>query len=81
MTTEKKALKLEFAPGCFDAFEGTQEELNEMVSEIQRMFESGELEARAEPVDLDELMQNEPEYAEKIIQALDDIDTPKRNLQ
>lgn len=81
MTTEKKELKLEFAPGCFDNFEGTQEELNEMVAEIQRMFESGELEAKAEPVDLDELFEDEPEYAEKIIQALDDIDTPKRKLQ
>jgi hypothetical protein len=33
------------------------------------------------PVDIDELMEDEPEYAEKIIQVLDDIDTTKRNLQ
>ena len=81
MTKEKKALKLEFAPGCFDSFEGTQEELDEMVAEIHRMFESGEMEANAVPVDIDELMEDEPEYAEKIIQVLDDIDTAKRNLQ
>lgn len=41
MTEEKKPLKLEFAPGCFDNFEGTQEELDELMAEIQRMFESG----------------------------------------
>jgi hypothetical protein len=81
MTEENKALKLEFAPGCFDSFEGTQEELNEMVAEIHRMFESGEMEANARPVDIDELFEAEPEYAEKIVLALDNIDTSKRNLQ
>ena len=81
MTKEKKALTLEFAPGCFDSFEGTQEELDEMVAEIHRMFESGELEANARTVDIDELFEDEPEYAEKIVLALDNIDTSKRNLQ
>jgi len=28
--THDKLTKIEFAPGCFDDFEGTQEELNEM---------------------------------------------------
>lgn len=41
--TEEKKLKVEFAPGCFDHFEGTQEELDEMIAEIQRMVETGEL--------------------------------------
>ena len=41
MTDEKdKELKIEFAPGCFNQFEGTQEELDEMVAEIQKMFAS-----------------------------------------
>lgn len=35
--------KLIFAEGCFDEFEGTQEELDELVADIKRMFESGEL--------------------------------------
>jgi len=39
---EDKKLELVFAPGCFDSFEGTQEELDELVQEIQRMFDSGE---------------------------------------
>jgi hypothetical protein len=36
--TEEKKMKIEFAPGCFDNFDGTQEELDEMVSEIQKIF-------------------------------------------
>jgi hypothetical protein len=80
MTEEKKALKLEFAPGCFDGFEGTQEELDDLMSEIQRMFDSGEMEANSTPVDIDELIEEEPEYALKLMQSLND-EEPKRNLQ
>ena len=39
---EDKKLKVEFAPGCFDSFEGTQEELDELMTEIQRLVDSGE---------------------------------------
>lgn len=46
----KKDLKLEFAPGAFDGFEGTQEELDELMAEIQKAFESGELLEIMEPV-------------------------------
>ena len=80
MTEEKKALKLEFAPGCFDSFEGTQEELDDLMAEIQRMFDSGEMEANSTPVDIDELIEEEPEYALKLMQSLND-EEPKRNLQ
>ena len=47
--------KLEFAPGCFDDFTGTQAELDAMVLEIRRLFESGELIENAVPVDLSQL--------------------------
>ena len=80
MTEEKKALTLEFAPGCFDGFEGTQEELDDLMTEIQRMFDSGEMEANSTPVDIDELIEEEPEYALKLMQSLND-EEPKRNLQ
>ena len=36
-------MKIEFAPGCFDDFEGTQEELDELVAQLTEMAESGEL--------------------------------------
>lgn len=40
--TDKK-LKVEFAPGCFDEFDGTQEELQEMLAMIHQMAEDGTL--------------------------------------
>ena len=38
---ELKELKIEFAPGCFDSFEGTQEELDGLIAEIKNMFANG----------------------------------------
>ena len=55
--SDPKKIQVIFTPGCFDDFEGTQEELDEFVAEIQRMADSGELLANSEPVDLDELAQ------------------------
>ena len=40
--TDKK-LKLEIAPGAFDNFEGSQEELDEMMAAIKQMMEDGTL--------------------------------------
>jgi hypothetical protein len=40
----KKKMKIEFAPGAFDTFDGTQDELDALVAELERMAESGELE-------------------------------------
>lgn len=70
--TEEKKIKVEFAPGAFDSFEGTQEELDELIAEIQRMVESGELMEKGRAIDFDELMEEDPEYAEKILKSLDD---------
>jgi uncharacterized protein YqgV (UPF0045/DUF77 family) len=52
---ELKDLKIEFAPGCFDNFEGTQEELDELIAEIHRMFSSGEVHKNTRKLDLDDL--------------------------
>lgn len=38
--TDKK-LKVVFAPGCFDNFEGSEEELAELLAEIHKMAEDG----------------------------------------
>lgn len=40
---EKKKPELVFAPGCFDNFDGTQEELDELLAEIQRLVDTGEI--------------------------------------
>ena len=58
MTEDKKELKLVFAPGCFDNFDGTQEELDEFIAEIKQMFESGEYLEKSVPIselDLDDI--------------------------
>jgi hypothetical protein len=83
--TEEKKLKVEFAPGAFDHFEGTQEELDEMMAEITTMFTEltpEELEARSAPVDLTDLANDEDitdEQFEQILTAL--VGNSQRKLQ
>jgi hypothetical protein len=81
MTEENKTVKVVFEPGCFDDFEGTQEELDELVADIQKMFENGEFEKKSEPVDIDDLIENDPAVAEKIFRALQDDKDTQRKLQ
>lgn len=50
-----KDLKVVFAPGCFDDFEGTQEELAELIAKIHEMAASGEITDNATLVDVDDL--------------------------
>ena len=59
-----------FDPGCFDDFDGTQEELDNLVKEINRMFESGEMDTNSKEIDLEQLFEEEPDIAEKIIEKL-----------
>ena len=60
--SNSKKIEVEFAPGCFDAFEGTQEELDALIQEIQHMAESGELEANSRPLEIDELQEYLDEF-------------------
>lgn len=83
MTSKTEPLKIQFAPGCFDDFAGTQEELAELIATIHETFANmspEELAESSKPIDLDEMMEDDPEYAEKIIAALS-RDTDGRNLQ
>ena len=48
-------MKLVFAPGCFDNFEGSQEELYSLVKEIEQAFENGDLENGSNIVEIEEL--------------------------
>jgi hypothetical protein len=47
--TDKK-LRVEIAHGAFDNFEGTQEELDELMAAIQKMAEDGTLFQNSTPV-------------------------------
>ena len=77
MTNDNKPMKITFAPGCFDNFEGTQEELDDLMKTIQDMFDSGEAQLKAIPVEdiLDEF--SEEELAEMFDQLPDEYSTPK----
>lgn len=69
-----KKLKVTFVPGAFDNFEGTQDELDSLVAEIQKMVESGELLERSEPIDLDYLEHEDPELYHILKEIPDNLD-------
>ena len=76
---EMKDLKIEFAPGCFDSFEGTQEELDEFIATITEMFRNGEAQKNARPLDLDNLDEADIELLEKF--AIQESQANERRLQ
>jgi hypothetical protein len=45
-----KPTKIEIAPGAFDSFDGTQEELDEMLAMLQGMLADGTLFENSTPV-------------------------------
>ena len=69
--TEKKPLKIVFDPGCFDNFEGTQEELDEFVAQIQAMAESGLLFENSVEMTDEDLAELDEETRQQLIRALD----------
>ena len=71
-------LKVQFAPGCFDDFEGTQEELDLLMVEIHSMFENmtaEDLAATSSAVDFDQLTESDPELAQRLAESLDSIES------
>lgn len=52
---DKKKIEIVFAPGCFDNFDGTQEELDQMIQELKEMVESGEIFDKSTPVNLEDI--------------------------
>lgn len=78
MTDTKLPLEVKFAPGCFDTFDGTQQELDALMVEIQETFANmtpEELESQSTPVDEEELEQALQEVMHQMIGA------DKRTLQ
>ena len=43
-------MKIVFMEGCFDDFEGTQDELNELIAELNKQLQDGSLLMNAEPL-------------------------------
>jgi hypothetical protein len=77
-------MKIVFAPGCFDSFEGTQEELDQLMAELQNMIANGSLFEKSRAVNLEDLLESDdPEdqqLAQRVLRSLDD-ETDPRNLQ
>lgn len=76
-----KKIEIKFAPGCFDNFSGSQDELDELMAEIQKMADSGELFEQSQPLDIDELIDEDPDFAETLLRQINDIPSEPRKLQ
>lgn len=76
-------MKLVFAPGCFDNFEGTQEELDALVKEIEETFANGEALENATPMDMDEYLEDllEDMSPEEIEALISEFESTPRTLQ
>jgi hypothetical protein len=80
-TDEIKELKIEFAPGCFDNFEGTQEELDALIADIKNMLVSGEILENSRELSEDDFAELPLEVQEQIARTVLEIDdAPKRTL-
>lgn len=81
--TEKK-LEVKFAPGAFDHFDGTQEELDQMIVEIQRLVESGEIFAQSRALTEEEFDELPDEIKQQLEDSLgdmsEDIEIPNKRL-
>lgn len=74
MSDDKKGFKVEFAPGCFDSFDGTQEELDELIKAIKDTFANAtadDIEECSQPIEevWDELSEEEQQ---SIVKNFDD---------
>ena len=70
MEDDDKKLKVVFAPGCFDDFDGTQEELDELIQTIMGMAESGELLENSTILDPEDFEDLEDEVQDQISDVL-----------
>lgn len=81
MSEKNKPIKIEFAPGCFDQFDGTQEELDALQKEIMDMLTNmtpEELAESSRSIDFDEEELSDEDLA-AFRHAL--TNTSTRNLQ
>ena len=82
--TDKKT-KIEFAPGCFDNFDGTQEELDGLVAELDRLAETGEIHEQSRELTEDEFEKLSKDEQRVILEALsnlfNDSSTDTRKIQ
>lgn len=79
--TDKKKMEVVFAPGCFDNFEGTQEELDALIKEIQQGVDDGTLFEKSTPVTIDSLLENlDEDEVEELLMQLDALEDGEFDL-
>lgn len=79
--TESKKLKITFDPGCFDNFDGTQEELDAFVAELTAMAESGELFENSRELTDEDWEEMPDEVKKQVMNSLENFDCDdKRTL-
>jgi thioredoxin-like negative regulator of GroEL len=61
--------KIVFAPGSFDNFEGTQEELDTLVDQVVESLESVNFENQVAAWDLDDLVDIDPAIADAVLDS------------
>lgn len=67
MTDKENKPEIVFAPGCFDNFDGTQEELDELIASIQQMVDSGAIFENARQIDFDNPSDEDRELIEHLM--------------
>lgn len=77
---ERKELKVEFAPGAFDHFDGTQEELDELLASIYAAIESGDIFEQSHELTDEEFDELPDEIKQQIIDSFDE-ENKGRTLQ
>ena len=75
--TEEKKMQVSFAPGAFDQFDGTQEELDELVAMIQHMVDSGELEDNARELTEEDFAELPDNIKQQLIDSIE-LDVPRK---
>ncbi len=70
--TDKKT-KIKFAPGCFDHFDGTQEELDGLVAELDRLVKTGEIHEQSHALTEDEFEKLSKDEQQVLLEALSNL--------
>lgn len=71
MSDSENEFEVVFFPGCFDDFDGTQEELDQLIAEITAMVQSGKVAEMLEEISVEELEDLSPELEEFLKAALE----------
>jgi hypothetical protein len=76
----EKPIKIVFGPHAFDGFDGTQEELDELIKLIQEKVADGSFFDESEEIDPEDLSPELRAKFEESIAAFEDEDAAKKKL-